>query len=197
MTKENVEHILDLLEVKNYIIHDDLSVSVNGDVELSHGEWTELPIKFKEVTGYFNCSHHELTTLENCPKKVGKYFSCSYNYLTDLKGCPEYVGGDFYCTSNKITTLEFSPIEVGDAFICAYNDIYNFDKFDCKFDWLDFSFNPLASFDFKFSYDFYHAFKTFKIINDKEVNFKRLKYVMDIFDKFVNLDEIRKYYTLV
>ena len=39
-----------------------------------------------------------------------------------------------------------------------------------------------------------HIHKSFKVIKDGVVNLKRLKYLMEMFDKRVKLEEIKKYY---
>ena len=45
--------------------------------------------------------------------------------------------------------------------------------------------------------DFIDAFKIYKVVSDKTVNLKRLKYVMSIFDKKIDLEKIERYYTIV
>ena len=44
--------------------------------------------------------------------------------------------------------------------------------------------------------DFLRTFKSFKVLKDNTINLKRLKYLMEMFDKPVNLEEIKKYYTI-
>jgi hypothetical protein len=98
-----IEEWLEEMSIENYIINDDLTIDVNGDVYLSYKNLTAFPkyIKFKSVGGYFSCHHNQLTSLEGCPSSVGGGFSCSSNQLTSLKGCPSSVGGGFNCYNNK------------------------------------------------------------------------------------------------
>jgi len=110
--------------IKNYTINDDMSISVNGNVDLSY---KSIPIKFKEVTGYFYCSNNQLTSLKGCPETVGGSFYCHCNQLTSLKGCPETVGGHFNCHYNQLTSLEYCPESVGGHFSCYDNQLTNFD----------------------------------------------------------------------
>ena len=56
--------------------------------------------------------------------------------------------------------------------------------------------NPIGSIFNKADIDFIRAFNTFKVLNDGIVNFKRLKYVMEMFDKPINIEEIKKHYTI-
>ena len=114
---------LDSYEIENYTINDDLTIDVNGNVDLTHQSLTYFPsfIKFNKVSGYFYCYNNQLISLEGCPIKVGGYFSCSYNQLTSLEGCPVTVGGGYYCGNNKLTSLEGCPITVGDNFSCSNN----------------------------------------------------------------------------
>ena len=85
--------------ITNYTINDDGSIDVNGDVELSFKDLTELPLRFNKVTGWFDCSYNRLTSLKGSPRLIGGYFLCT----NSLEFCPDYVGGYFYCTGNKLT----------------------------------------------------------------------------------------------
>jgi len=143
-TKKQIKDWLDQYSIYNYTINKDLTVDVDGDVNLSYENLTEIPVQFgivggyfycynnqltslqgcpKEIGGYFVCSNNQLTSLEHCPKEVGGYFDCYYNQLTSLEGCPKKVGGGFYCYNNKLTSLKHCPKEVGGYFDCSYNQL--------------------------------------------------------------------------
>jgi len=81
---------LDEMGVTNYIINDDYTIDVKGNVNLYNKGLDKFPdyIKFG---------------------KVGGSFSCSYNQLVSLEGCPDSVGGSFDCSDNK---KQFSKEEV-------------------------------------------------------------------------------------
>ena len=76
--------------IKNYTINSDMSISVDGNVDLSGRDLKYIPIKFKEVSGYFYCHNNQLTSLEYCPETVGGHFSCYDNQLTNFDGLPEF-----------------------------------------------------------------------------------------------------------
>jgi hypothetical protein len=63
----------------------DGSIDVNGDVELSNYNLTDLPFKFNKVSGWFSCANNQLTSLEGAPKEVS---------------------GSFYCYNNKVKFTE-------------------------------------------------------------------------------------------
>ena len=109
--------------IKNYTINDDMSISVNGSVDLSYKNLKSIPIKFKEVGGDFYCNVNQLTSLKGCPETVGGHFYCHSNQLTSLKGCPETVTGDFDCDNNQLTSLEYCPETVGGFFSCSNNQL--------------------------------------------------------------------------
>ena len=109
MTTSEVHNLCMKYNINNYTINDDMSISVEGDVNLPHKNLKSLPIKFKEVGGYFYCYNNQLTSLEYCPETVDGDFSCSNNQLTSLKYCPETVGGDFFCSYNQITNFDGLP----------------------------------------------------------------------------------------
>jgi len=111
-SKSEIDKICKKYGIKNYTIKGDGSVDVDGDVDLSHEDLTELPLKFGKVSGSFWCHHNQLTTLEGSPDSV-RDFLCNNNQLTTLEGCPNSVGGDFSCHNNQLTTLEGCPSSVG------------------------------------------------------------------------------------
>jgi hypothetical protein len=98
--KVKTEAWLKEMWIKNYTINDDLTVDVNGPVDLYEKELTSIPVQFCKVTGWFNCSRNQLTSLVGAPKKVGKSFHCFFNQLTSLAGAPHTVLGWFDCTRN-------------------------------------------------------------------------------------------------
>lgn len=106
--------------VKNFLIDDDLTISVFGDVDLSRREMDEIPsyINFKTVKGSFDCSENSLTSLRGCPSVVASNFYCFHNQLTSLLHAPREVGGKFFCHGNK---RSFSREEVSD--VCDVNVI--------------------------------------------------------------------------
>ena len=127
MTRLEIHRICAKYGILQYTINDDMSISVEGDVNLSGRKLTQIPIKFKEVGGYFSCSGNQLTSLEGCPETVGGGFNCYGNQLTSLKYCPGTVGGDFSCSNNHLTSLKYCPETVGGDFYCGHNQITNFD----------------------------------------------------------------------
>ena len=123
-------------------VHEDGSVSVNGDVKFINkaingnsgivGNYVnKIPFKFRKVTGNFTCYNCDFTSLEGAPKEVGGNFECSHNKFKSLTGAPEKVEGDFICFNDlqkhKLTSLEGAPEFIGGEF--------RSDKFsdeDCK-----------------------------------------------------------------
>ena len=98
---------------------------INGDLELTGGQWTEIPewLKDVEIEGHFNCSDNKLKTLKNCPQKIRGVFSCSYNQLVSLEGCPKNIAGSFNCSYNRLTSLEGCPENIEGIFWCYNNKV--------------------------------------------------------------------------
>ena len=107
-TDSEIDELCKKYGIENYTINNGL-VDVDGDVDLSDGNLTKLPIKFGNISGYFYCSSNQLTTLEGAPQSVGDGFYCRNNQLTTLEGCPKSVGGHFDCNENNIYKLDFVP----------------------------------------------------------------------------------------
>lgn len=90
-----VKNWLDKMCVRNYTINNDLTVDVDGSVDISCNHLTEIPIQFGTINGNFRCN---------------------YNRLTSLKGGPRYVENIYNADYNNITTLKYHPIDVGWSF---------------------------------------------------------------------------------
>ena len=104
MNKRQIAQWLDKKRVVNYTINADLSVDVDGNVDISSKNLTSIPIQFGKVTGNFYCHNNKLTSLEYCPTHIGVDFYCDNNQLTSLEHCPTHVGGNFSC--DKINMSE-------------------------------------------------------------------------------------------
>ncbi len=119
-----VQYWLDEMGIEDYTINDDLTVDVNGDVNISNMGLDEIPIQFGIVRGSFDIEDNYLRSLEGCPNHVDISFWCRSNKLTTLKGGPGYVGNHFNCNfNNALTSLEYSPEYVGGDFSCKHCSI--------------------------------------------------------------------------
>ena len=98
LTPEQVQKYCDKPLTKNK----DGTYSTKGNVNLSRLNLTRIPLKFKQVRGYFCCDNNKLTNLKGAPKQVGGSFYCYNNKLTTLKGTPQQIGGNFYCYNNQL-----------------------------------------------------------------------------------------------
>jgi hypothetical protein len=123
MTEKDIYNICKQYNIKNYSINEDLSIDVDGNVNLFNKGLTKLPLKFNKVNGNFECFKNNLTSLEGAPNKVTGYFNCAYNQLTSLEGAPKEVNGHFGCYNNKLTSLEVAPKEVNGNFYCSNNEL--------------------------------------------------------------------------
>jgi hypothetical protein len=122
-SKEEIHSICKKYDIKNYTINEDGSIDVGGNVSFHNKGLTELPLKFRKVSGYFDCAYNKLTSLEGAPREVGGYFVCYDNKLKSLSGAPEKVVGGFNCHNNQLKSLEGFPREVGGHFSCSGNQL--------------------------------------------------------------------------
>jgi hypothetical protein len=130
---KDIHSICKTYNITNYTINDDGSIDVNDNVDLSKKRLSKLPLKFRNVTGFFDCYNNQLTSLEGAPTTVGSNFYCDNNQLTSLEGAPTTVGGNFYCSNNQLTSLEGAPRTVGGSFDCNNNPISKWwDQIDNK-----------------------------------------------------------------
>lgn len=110
--------------ISNYVLSNDNQIIVQGNVNLNGKLDTlkKLPVKFKDVHGYFDISNNELTSLEGCPQSVLKDFNCSHNNLESLMGGPKKAN-EFDCSYNKLKNLSYCPKEVFEHFNCSHNEL--------------------------------------------------------------------------
>lgn len=102
-------------KITDYIINDDYSIDVSGDVNLAYSKGIKrLPLRFRNVTGYFFCMGNSLTTLKGCPEYVGGDFCCSSNKLTNMEFSPKKIEGCVDYRNNMITSLKYAPNDVSE-----------------------------------------------------------------------------------
>jgi len=84
---ENHQSIHDICkeyDITNYTINDDLSIDVNGVVNLYKRSLMKLPLKFRNVSGDFYCDSNQLVSLEGAPQSVGGDFDCANNPIFEI-----------------------------------------------------------------------------------------------------------------
>jgi hypothetical protein len=102
----DIDAWLNNMKISHYVINEDLTVDVEGDVYLKNQNLSFIPIQFGAVKGNFIVSNNCLTSLDGSPSYVEGDFFCDDNKLTSLKGGPSYVGGHYHCGMNKILNLK-------------------------------------------------------------------------------------------
>ena len=83
-SKEEIDLLCKKFNIVNYSINSDLSIDVQGDVDLSGLKLRLLPLRFSRVSGHFDCRSNRLTTLEGGPREVGGGFDCSNNPVYEI-----------------------------------------------------------------------------------------------------------------
>jgi hypothetical protein len=86
--EEDIESICKKYNIENWTLNEDGSIDVDGDVNIYYKGLNKLPLRFRNVSGYFNCSNNNLTSLEGSPKSIGSGFFCYNNNLISLEGVP-------------------------------------------------------------------------------------------------------------
>lgn len=117
--KDEIENWLFKHHIKNFIINDDLTVDINGDVNLKDKSLYLIPIQFGVVLGTFDISD---------------------NNLFSLKGAPFKVGEDFVCDSNKLKTLKFAPIKIGKLCYVVDNPIRKIKQLNIECEEIEFGY---------------------------------------------------------
>jgi hypothetical protein len=130
-TKDEIKTWLDEMKVTNYTINNDLTVDVDGDVDLIAKKLTKIPVQFGIINGGFSIWNNKLISLKGCPNKVKGNFDCTHNQLKSLEHCPKEIGENFCFHANEISTFEFLPDSVG-TFTVYEDDIINLNFHELK-----------------------------------------------------------------
>jgi Leucine-rich repeat (LRR) protein len=113
--------------IEGYTIHDDGTIDVDDDVDISSSGLEVLTVKFGVVHGEFNAGYNNLTSFIGFPTSVTRSLYCESNQIRHFKHCPSIIGGDFSMSENKINNFDDFPQMIG-------GDIYlnknNFTKLD-------------------------------------------------------------------
>jgi len=122
-TSKLIKDWLDKYYIKNYIINDDMTIDVNGDVQLMQTSIIKFPsyIQFRKVEGMFDLESTQMQTLRGCPIYVKGYFDIRKNNLDSFEFSPKYVGGSFICDNNwGLDKTDGLPDYIGSDF--SYTD---------------------------------------------------------------------------
>ena len=85
--KQEIENWLDEYKVINYTINEDLTVDVDGSVDLSFKNFKVIPVKFNIIKGYFSCSDNRLTSTDFFPKEL---YGTLYGYNNNFKNLDNF-----------------------------------------------------------------------------------------------------------
>jgi len=203
-TREGVIEVCRKYKIENYTINDDLSIDVNGDVELDSKNLEYLPLKFNYIGGGFYCPYNvELKSLEGCPQTVNGDFYCFNNNLKTLKGCPQTVNGNFSCDNNELKSLKGCPQTVNGNFGCKDNELKDLEHFPEVNGIIGIRGNPvnLLTYTFIEKADSFmiEDFIDYEIVRNRDtVMLDRLQTFIEGFDlEMPNLEEIKNHYKII
>ena len=104
-TRREVSIWLDDYGVEKYTINSDLTVDVDGSVDLDNERLKFLPVQFGKINGYFFCEDNKLKSLKGCPIEIKGEFSCSKNEIYNLEGYPKNIGSIVFFEKTPISKL--------------------------------------------------------------------------------------------
>jgi hypothetical protein len=104
-SKQEIKQICTKYGIKEYEVNDDMSVDVDGGIDLSGklSSLQKLPLSFNKAV-YFDCDDNNLVKLDGSPTEVRGGFYCSNNKLTSLQGGPRKAS-EVYFMNNPIQSL--------------------------------------------------------------------------------------------
>ena len=204
-TREEVIEVCNRYRINNYTINDDLSIDVEGHVNLAYKNLEYLPLRFNYVSGDFSCYDNKLKTLEGCPQTVSGSFDCYRNKLITLEGSPSVVNGNLICYVNELETLEGSPKTINGNFLCFVNKLKDLEYFPEVSDYINIRDNPVNLLVYTFIENeetdsfMIEDFIDYEIVrNGDTVMLDRLQTFIEGFDlEMPNLKDIKKHYKII
>ena len=175
-TYEEVVRWLGDYDIGKYTINKDLTVDVDGDVDLDDFNLKYLPVQFGKVNGYFFCDKNNLNSLKGCPIEIKEEFACSVNEIYNLDGFPKNIGSTIFFDKNPISNffklIKWKYVENDSAF-----SISDKMKSDNRFK------------------KFIEYLIEYNVIINKTIHISRLKDALYMIDEDENFD-YKKLYTL-
>jgi hypothetical protein len=130
-----IEKWLKKYKIKKYVINNDMTIDVYGEIYLNHKSIKKFPnyIQFGHIiNGYFSVEWCNMKSLRGCPYTISKGnsqyrgdFFCDNNNLTSLKHAPKKITGHFYCKNNakqftKEDVLKVCEIDIDNITVSKY-----------------------------------------------------------------------------
>lgn len=109
MNHREIKTWLEQHEIEDYIIHPDLTVTIEEDLFLENKPISALPFQLREVKGTLSIANCEFTTLKEVglPAKVQRFIATDNN-IYSFEGCPEATEIDI--SHNFISDFSFLPL---------------------------------------------------------------------------------------
>lgn len=91
-------------------IHDDLTVTIHGDLIAERQNFTRFPCSFRAIEGSISFSHCQIKTLIGMPKTIPGDMLLYNTKLVNLEYGPEEIGGELALTANhQLVSLKGAP----------------------------------------------------------------------------------------
>lgn len=102
-TEKEVNRWLIDYGISDYTINSDLTVDVDGEVNLDSKCLKFLPVQFGKIRDYFFIDDNGLKNLKGCPIEIKGEFSCSKNDIYNLYGFPKNIESTIFFDKNPIS----------------------------------------------------------------------------------------------
>tara|TARA_Y100000389_G_scaffold127220_1_gene124559 strand:- start:1053 stop:1643 length:591 start_codon:yes stop_codon:yes gene_type:complete len=195
---KNIEEVLDQYNVVDYSINNDGSVNLTKDITFFKKNLDKIPFNISKAPRVLDFSFNNISSLEGSPEECDTIFY-AMNNISDLTGVT-ITSRLLSLSNNKIEKINFPKEFKTNELLLNHNNIYELTGIPINFNGKIFlNHNPIATCFKTTDGKDVHVFNSLKIIKDKKVNLKRLKYFNDIIknDKPIDVEEIKKYYEII
>ncbi|MDO8581575.1 MAG: hypothetical protein Q7S16_01775 [bacterium] len=98
--------------LETFTIHTDGTLTVEGDLDLTHLPVTHLPKGLREVGGILGLGMTKIISIEGFPEKVGGDVDLTGVQIISLKGFPQTIGGNIFLADTRIKSLHGLPKKI-------------------------------------------------------------------------------------
>jgi hypothetical protein len=109
-----IKRWLDKMKINNYVINDDFTIDVHGEVLLDGKLEGNLPdyIQFNIVDDCFAFNGCGVTSLKGSPYSIGRFFGCDHNNIESLEYMPKIIKTTCFLNNNgiKFTKKEIEAV---------------------------------------------------------------------------------------
>lgn len=195
--KDYIDMICKKYNIHNYTINSDMSIDVDGNVDISNKNLSKLPLKFSVVDGIFDCSNNNLLNFIGIPKRC-KRLCLSNTGLNDMNVFKYIYDIETISFSNNeklvsfdgcnvpVTKLDFYSTPLYNLIYILMCDLFNFDYKHSRF-----SYSERLTKYYEYLEDLKYRMDEFDLINKNNIDLISLDGLYSFYNKDLDINKFQ------